>query len=358
MESNVNYAIEMAKRMLIDSIWKSANLEGLGTTFPKTEMILENLPVETSREEVLFIINMKIAWDFLLQNSIYPVCLALLRELNKIVGDKLFYGNGEIRKLPVRIGGTDWEPKIPDVAELYDSMKSLNLIEDTVEKSLKYFCFVARSQMFIDGNERVAQLIANKILIENGVGIFQIPINAIDEFKSLLLGFYNSGDDYEIISFMKDYCVVRCDGKNKKYESSSKLVYDNTTEGINTVFSMSQGQVSLLNSILSNIRKLLSSLGCTGKWALYEEDGIIYLNGKMGRLNMELCGYNIKKTRVFINVSDELLKEFLIKTIRLIMDRIPFSVKCIEFSMDVTMLSSGKFRNSTKEGGSIDFILR
>ena len=25
-------AIEMAKRMLVDSIWKSANLEGLGTT--------------------------------------------------------------------------------------------------------------------------------------------------------------------------------------------------------------------------------------------------------------------------------------------------------------------------------------
>ncbi len=33
-------AIEMAKRLLVDSIWKSANLEGLGMTFPKTEAIL------------------------------------------------------------------------------------------------------------------------------------------------------------------------------------------------------------------------------------------------------------------------------------------------------------------------------
>lgn len=33
-------AIEMAKRLLADSIWKSENLEGLGTTFPKTEAIL------------------------------------------------------------------------------------------------------------------------------------------------------------------------------------------------------------------------------------------------------------------------------------------------------------------------------
>lgn len=52
-------AIEMAKRLLADSIWKSANLEGLGTTFPKTEAILANAPTTTKTEEVLFIINMK-----------------------------------------------------------------------------------------------------------------------------------------------------------------------------------------------------------------------------------------------------------------------------------------------------------
>ena len=50
-------AIEMAKRMLVDSIWKSANLEGLGTTFPKTEAILANAPTTTKTEEVLFEAN-------------------------------------------------------------------------------------------------------------------------------------------------------------------------------------------------------------------------------------------------------------------------------------------------------------
>ena len=42
-------AIEMAKRLLVDSIWKSANLEGLGTTFPKTEAILANAPTKIGR---------------------------------------------------------------------------------------------------------------------------------------------------------------------------------------------------------------------------------------------------------------------------------------------------------------------
>lgn len=52
-------AISLGKRQLVDSIWKSAGIEGLGTTFPNTELILENLPVTTSRNEVYFICNMK-----------------------------------------------------------------------------------------------------------------------------------------------------------------------------------------------------------------------------------------------------------------------------------------------------------
>lgn len=76
-------AIEMAKRLLVDSIWKSANLEGLGTTFPKTEAILANVPTTTNTEEVLFVINMKRAWQFLLENLDYGNNLMLLREYNK-----------------------------------------------------------------------------------------------------------------------------------------------------------------------------------------------------------------------------------------------------------------------------------
>ena len=45
-----NMSIAMGKRQLVDSIWKSAGIEGLGTTFPNTEKILSNLPVQTRRD--------------------------------------------------------------------------------------------------------------------------------------------------------------------------------------------------------------------------------------------------------------------------------------------------------------------
>lgn len=202
-------AIEMAKRLLVDSIWKSANLEGLGTTFPKTEAILANAPTTTKAEEVLFIVNMKRAWQFLLDNLNYDNCIMLLREYNKIVGELLFNYAGEIRTIPVQIGGTSWEPEIPHAGVIISAIEEMEKIEDIELRALKYFCYVARTQMFIDGNKRVAQLIANKILIENNIGIFQIPIEKLEKFKMLLIEFYETGNDNNIIEFMKAFCLKR-----------------------------------------------------------------------------------------------------------------------------------------------------
>lgn len=60
----------------------------------------------------------------------------------------------------------------------------------------KYFCYVA-------------QPAANKVLIENNIRIFQIPIEKLEEFKMLLIQFYESGNDAEIIDFMRKFCIRR-----------------------------------------------------------------------------------------------------------------------------------------------------
>lgn len=81
----MNAALEMAKRLLVDSIWKSANLEGLGTTFPNTVAILNGDNSGFSYKECGFVLNMRDAWNFVFETIDCPVDLAYLRELNKLL---------------------------------------------------------------------------------------------------------------------------------------------------------------------------------------------------------------------------------------------------------------------------------
>jgi hypothetical protein len=349
----INLAVEMAKRLMVDSIWKSANLEGLGTTFPKTEMILENLSVDTSREEVLFIVNMKRAWDFLLNTVDMPNNLAYMRELNKIAGDNLFYGNGEIRTMNVSIGGTSWCPSIPVLPDLYNSISMLETIEDAVEKALSYFCFIARTQMFIDGNKRVAQLIANKVLINAGKGVFQIPVDAVGEFKLLLIQYYESNNDDDIKGFMHRYCVIRVGEVPEKYINNSDPLEYEGCEINSSVFELSSRQLTTFNMILKNIRKLLVYLGGTGVWKLYEEGRVIYLSGTQGTAGYTISTEKLSKQGILCGVSDEKLSEFIVKTVYLLEHDVPLPIKEVKFSVVNIPFGYGKIYTSSMETGSM-----
>lgn len=203
-----NMSISLGKRQLVDSIWKSAGIEGLGTTFPNTEKILSNLPVQTKRDEVLFIVNMKRAWYFLFDNIDYPNNLSFLRELNKICMEELSFDAGGIRTVPVTIGGTSWVPELPHEGMIIQKLEQIDAMTDKLEAALEMFCFIARTQMFLDGNKWVAQLMCNKIMMENDLGIFSIPYDEIDHFKELLVDFYETDNSEKIKTFFRTKCLL------------------------------------------------------------------------------------------------------------------------------------------------------
>ena len=191
-------------------IGSSCRVEGLDVSYTDVRTFLEGGRVFLIEEKLLFISNMREAWEFMLNNLEYSNCLALLRELNKICGQGLYRGNGEIRSTPVSMGGTSWKPEIPVMADLYESIEKLEKFVCPVEKALGYFCFITRAQMFIDGNKRVAQLMANKVLIENDIGVFRIPTENEDKFnifKELLIGYYETGDYCKLMRFMRENCI-------------------------------------------------------------------------------------------------------------------------------------------------------
>lgn len=118
----------------------------MGTTFPKTEAILANVPTTTKTEEVLFAINMKRVWRFLLANLKYNNCKTFLRKFDRIVGELLFDYTGKTRTIPAQIEGTSWEPKMPHTRIIIiKSIYEIEQIEDGGPRALKYFCYIVRT---------------------------------------------------------------------------------------------------------------------------------------------------------------------------------------------------------------------
>ena len=64
-----------------------------------------------------------------------------------------------------------------------------------------------RLQLFYDGNKRIAMLIGNKIMIENGQGIISVAQKDIKEFYKLLVSYYETNDKTEIKQFLYDNCI-------------------------------------------------------------------------------------------------------------------------------------------------------
>ena len=203
-----NMSIAMGKRQLVDSIWKSAGIEGLGTTFPNTEKILMNLPVQTKRDEVLFIVNMKRAWFFLFDHVDHPNTLPFLRELNKICMEEISFDAGNVRTAPVRIGGTSWIPEMPQEEQIIEHLEKIDRMDDRLDAALEMFCYITRTQMFLDGNKRVAQLMCNKIMMENDIGILSIPYDEIDQFKEKLVDYYETNDTDLLKDFLRERCLL------------------------------------------------------------------------------------------------------------------------------------------------------
>lgn len=200
--------ILFAKRNVVDSIWKEANIEGIGVTFPDTKEIFEGRTVAgLSVDDTVAINNLKHAWQFVLDNVEEPVDLAYVRQVHQAVGSRIVSNCGQLRLFHVSIGGTDWQPELPDPEKAAEAIMEIMAEEPGEERALHMFSYLCRAQLFYDGNKRTAQLVANKMLIADGAGILAIPAKHKRDFELLLVDYYETGDDSELLAFLDETSI-------------------------------------------------------------------------------------------------------------------------------------------------------
>ncbi len=214
MENKYNMPQEdnilMAKRLLVDAVYKSANLEGIAVTFADTNDILNDVNVTSIKpSEISKVCNLRDAWKYIIEHINEELTLGFIEEIHTIVAkSELPYNKlGVFRNTGVLISGTNWRPEIPDMDTVYKEFNNVKSISNTTERALTMMLWLMRSQLFQDGNKRVASMICNKILIQDGKGIMTIPVELDGKFKEMLVQYYETNDMSELKKWVYDNCL-------------------------------------------------------------------------------------------------------------------------------------------------------
>lgn len=227
MENKFNLTREqnvfVAKRNIVDYIWKSANLEGIGVTYPETQAIYDGGIVNgLTVDHIIAINNLKYSWQFILENDDIDYDFNVLCHLHKLTCDKLVLEQnlGRLRTTPVNIGGTSWKPAFPFESQIKEELQELlkDSLKTKTEIAIEVMLWIMRKQMFIDGNKRVAMLFANKIMIDNGCGIITISLENQPTFFEKLIQFYETEDNTDLKQWIYDTSIDGIDFNNGSNE--------------------------------------------------------------------------------------------------------------------------------------------
>lgn len=203
--------LDFARANLKQNIYDQAVLEGVATSFPQTEEIIDNGIVHgMTATDIQKILNLKHAWEFILDEDVLQAKtdFALLSHIAKLVNEGFFSDGGNLRGVPVTIGGCRYVPPIPFEYDVKNELENILSSDcDFIVKAIRLCLYCMRTQIFIDGNKRASVIFANHFLISHGAGMLIIPENTVAEFKKKLVLFYESGEDADILDFMLTHCI-------------------------------------------------------------------------------------------------------------------------------------------------------
>lgn len=206
----VQLNIDFARANVKSLIYDQAVLEGVSTTFPQTETILENGIVNgVKASDVQKILNLKHAWEFILDKDVVasPCNFYLLSHIARLVNEGFYNNGGTVRSVPVTIGGSSYIPPIPNEIDVKEYIKQIiHSGKNDIDIAIELTLYCMKTQIFIDGNKRASIIFANHYMIQHELGLLVVPENIVSEFKALLVAYYEERNEIEIKEFLKEKC--------------------------------------------------------------------------------------------------------------------------------------------------------
>lgn len=210
LSSDVINNIAFARANMKMNIYDQAVLEGVATSFPQTEEIIDNGKISgVTATDVQKILNLKHAWEFILDRDVIASRsdYYMLSHIARVVNEGFFTEGGRIRGVPVTIGGSSYVPPLPNELDVKEKIREIiEESDEVINTAIKLCLYCMKTQIFLDGNKRASVIFANHYLISHGGGFLVIPEKEVPEFKRLLVKYYEGEDITVIADFMKKYC--------------------------------------------------------------------------------------------------------------------------------------------------------
>lgn len=210
LSSDVINNIAFARANMKMNIYDQAVLEGVATSFPQTEEIIDNGKISgVTATDVQKILNLKHAWEFILDRDVIASRsdYYMLSHIARVVNEGFFAEGGRIRGVPVTIGGSSYVPPLPNELDVKEKIREIiEESDEVINTAIKLCLYCMKTQIFLDGNKRASVIFANHYLISHGGGFLVIPEKEVPEFKRLFVKYYEGEDITVIADFMKKYC--------------------------------------------------------------------------------------------------------------------------------------------------------
>jgi len=206
-------SVALARRYMVDSVYKQAMLEGVATTYAQTETIFDGGVVNgMTASDIMKVVNLKRAWEFIVSDGVisFSSNFAILSNINQIVEDGFSSLAGKIRSVSVTIGGSSYIPPYPIESKIKEDLDEILCSGlSPIDVAIELILFVMKRQIFIDGNKRTAVIFANHYLISHGEGLIVVPAELVSEYKKLLIDYYEDKDLSSIKDFLKSKCWIK-----------------------------------------------------------------------------------------------------------------------------------------------------
>lgn len=197
-------------KYLVDYVYNAARIEGVNTKYLDTKLLVdENIEPNLDTDKILILKNLKDAYKALKEEDFLnqPIDIFTMNKVNQLInGRGLVYRPGQFRIDEVYITNCKYVPPVPDEYLVNNSIKDI-IQEDInlLDKGIKLYLYIMRTQPYIDGNKRTANVFANLYLLQNDCPIISVHADKRRIFLEQLSKFYETNDPTRITEIIKKH---------------------------------------------------------------------------------------------------------------------------------------------------------